>query len=335
MFFAALFWSLSLLAYANATSLLIPVAQGDKRGYIDAAGKVVIGFRFDSASGFHEGLAEVELDDKCGYIDRSGKLVIPYQRCYLFGDFQEGFAVVSFKKRGKERFMDPRGKLLHGAAFAFTDSFSDGLAAVKPRREGTCCWGYVGRDGRFVIPPKFEDFAGRFSEGVAYVRLGGKIGFINRQGEFVIPPQFEQADDFSEGLAPVQLGGKWGFIDHEGRVVIPPQFSYARSFSEGLAVAYAAKDKAGYIDRQGQWVVEPKYRQATPFREGYGEVVNGWVGFVDRSGKEVLPVQYSEGSHLGQGLFSVLTANHDGVLEGRIMDLSGKIIYRYPFRRLP
>ena len=166
----------------------------------------------------------------------------------------KGFAVVSFKKRGKERFMDPRGKLLHGAAFAFAVRFSDGLAAVKPRREGKCCWGYIGKDGRFVIPPKFEDFAGCFSDGVACVRLGGKIGFINRQGEFVIPPQFEQADDFSEGLAPVQLGGKWGFIGHQNRFVIPAQFSSARSFSEGLAVAYAAEDKAGYIDRQGHWV---------------------------------------------------------------------------------
>jgi hypothetical protein len=167
MLFAALLASTSLRAYDDETSLLIPVNQGDKYGYIDAAGKVVIGFQFDVATAFHEGLAEVELGNKCGYIDRSGKLVIPYQRCYLFDDFQGGFAVVSFKKRGKERFMDPRGKLLHGAAFAFADSFSEGLAAVKPRREGKCCWGYIGKDGRFVIPPKFEDFAGRFSEGVA------------------------------------------------------------------------------------------------------------------------------------------------------------------------
>jgi len=92
-------------------------------------------------------------------------------------------------------------------------------------------------------------------------------------------------------------------------------------------VAYAAKDKAGYIDQKGHWVVEPKYRQVYPFSGGYGEVVNGWIGFVDRSGKEVLPVRYSEGSYLGQGLFLVFIG------EGRIMDLSGKIVYRYALRK--
>ncbi len=319
---------LGLQASDNENSLLIPVGRGGKTGYIDTDGNVVIGFQFEGATYFREGVALVWRQQKCGYIDQSGKLVIPYQRCYIFEDFHEGFAVVSFKRRGKRRYMDTHGKFLKGAVFEFAEDFSEGLAAVKPRWEGKCCWGYIGKDGHFVIAPKFEDYAGSFSEKVAYARLGGKLGFINKQGEFLIPPQFEEADSFQEGLAPVKLNGKWGFIDHEGKFVIPPQFEYARSFSDGLAVACAEATKCGHVNRQGAWIVQPKYKQSLPFRDGYAEVVDGYVGFVDTTGKEVLPVKYSEGSYIGKGWFSVLTSNEQGTLEGRIVDVQGRVLFR-------
>jgi hypothetical protein len=328
LLFAVLFSSLSLWAADSENSLLISVRQEGKSGYINTQGKVVIDFQFEGASYFSEGLAMVRRQDKCGYIDRSGKLVIPYQRCYLFEEFDEGLAVVSYSRRGKRRYINTQGKVLSGAAFAFAEDFSEGLAAVKPRWEGKCCWGYIGKGGRFVIPPQFEDFAGSFSEGVADVRLGGKVGFINKQGEFLIPPKFERAEGFREGLAPVRLNGKWGFINHDSKFVIPPQFEYARSFSDGLAAACVEAYKCGHVNRQGEWIVPPKYKQSHPFRDGYAEVVDVYVGFVDTSGKEILPVEYSEGGYIGEGWFRVLTTNEQGMAEWRVMDVHGKVLFR-------
>jgi hypothetical protein len=325
---AVLSSSVSLVAAESESSLLIPVGHEGKSGYINTDGKVVIDFQFEIATHFSEGLALVMGRDKCGYIDRSGKLVIPYHHCYIFEDFHEGLAVVSFSRHGKRHYMNTQGKLLKGVEFAFAEDFSEGLAAVKPRQEGKCCWGYINKDGHFVIPPQFEHFADSFSEGVAYVQLGGKIGFINKQGKFVISPQFEAAEGFSEGLAPVKLNDKWGFIDHEGKLVIPPQFEYARSFSDGLAAVCADANKCGHVNRQGEWVVPPKYKQTYPFRDGYAEVVDGYVGFVDTSGNEVLPVKYSEGSNLGEGWFHVLTFSEKGMAEWTVMNARGKVLYR-------
>ena len=54
---------------------------GDKWGYIDKSGKIVIEPQFDDASSFSEGLAAVCLGDYCplrgkwGYIDKSGEYV--------------------------------------------------------------------------------------------------------------------------------------------------------------------------------------------------------------------------------------------------------------------
>jgi hypothetical protein len=51
------------------------VKTGDKWGYIDKTGQMVIPPKFSGALGFTEGLAAVVTGDKWGYIDKTGKYV--------------------------------------------------------------------------------------------------------------------------------------------------------------------------------------------------------------------------------------------------------------------
>jgi hypothetical protein len=86
------------------------VRIGNKRGFIDKTGKVVIEPQFDGAESFSEGLAAVKVGGvngnggKYGYIDRMGKFAIALQ-------------------------------------FDEAASFSEGLAAVKVGNK----WGYIGK----------------------------------------------------------------------------------------------------------------------------------------------------------------------------------------------
>ena len=52
----------------------------------------------------------------------------------------------------------------------------------------------------------------------------GKFGYIDETGRIAIKPQFDQAYPFTEGLAAVSIGSKLGFIDTAGKVVIPLQY---------------------------------------------------------------------------------------------------------------
>ncbi|MBU4447092.1 MAG: WG repeat-containing protein, partial [Proteobacteria bacterium] len=54
---------------------LAPAKIGEKCGYVDRKGNLVIQPRFLNARNFSEGLAAVEVCSGWGYIDRSGKLV--------------------------------------------------------------------------------------------------------------------------------------------------------------------------------------------------------------------------------------------------------------------
>lgn len=117
--------------------------------------------------------------------------------------------------------------------------------------------GYKDRIGKVVIKPVFEgagaffDALGRRRE-VAWVRVGGKFGFIGRQGDFVIRPTFETIREFSEGFAAVQLNGKFGFINTGAKMVIEPKFDEVEPFSNGIA-AVRLDGETGWIDRKGDF----------------------------------------------------------------------------------
>lgn len=65
--------------------------------------------------------------------------------------------------------------------------FSEGFAPVLVHDN----WGFIDREGKIVIAPKFGDARWSFSEGLAAVKFGSKWGYINVRGDFAIPPRFE------------------------------------------------------------------------------------------------------------------------------------------------
>ncbi|WP_161768763.1 WG repeat-containing protein, partial [Picosynechococcus sp. NKBG042902] len=55
---------------------LWPVLVGDRLGYINKEGMIVINPQFDQIRPFSEGLAAVRVGDRWGYIDKEGTMVI-------------------------------------------------------------------------------------------------------------------------------------------------------------------------------------------------------------------------------------------------------------------
>jgi len=58
--------------------MLIPHRKGDKWGYIDKEGNMVIPPVYDEAHIFSGGLAPVKFNSKWGYIDTKGDIVRPF-----------------------------------------------------------------------------------------------------------------------------------------------------------------------------------------------------------------------------------------------------------------
>ena len=247
---------------------------GFDRFFIDRTGQKVSiphtdaqGQEFRFCTTFSEGLAVIYQDDRYGYADRQGRVVIRPQ--YRSAEpFSEGLARVGrlpdAAAPGSIAYIDPSGKtVLAPDGLKQCESFHEGLAPA--RKQENSKWGYIGRDGKFVIEAQFQEASG-FSEGLAAVAVDFKWGYINRAGQAVVPPQYLSARPFREGLAAVLTGKdgaeesqRWGFIDASGKMVILNQFSpyCLEDFAEGMAhVLLPFRDgPKGYIGHDGQFVI--------------------------------------------------------------------------------
>src|SRR5437870_3383215 len=110
--------------------------------------------------------------------------------------------------------------------FQYSPIYSQEVALAQTR-EG---WGYIRKDGSWLIPPKYKLYdvdrsfnmyeanynIDLFSEGMAAFADKDGWGFYNSNGEVAIAPTFDLALEFSESLAAVKEKGRWGFIDMKG-----------------------------------------------------------------------------------------------------------------------
>ena len=114
---------------------------------------------------------------------------------------------------------------------------------------------------------------GTFHEGLAYVKIDGKIGYVDTTGKLVISPRFESEKyGFHDGMAAVEQGGKFGWIDRRGIFVIEPEYDDVGLFREGFAWVRIG-EKIGFIDKLGNLLTPVKWDMAEDFtKRGYALV---------------------------------------------------------------
>jgi hypothetical protein len=95
--------------------------------------------------------------------------------------------------------------------------FTEGVAPVKVKRQG---WGFMGKDGKMVVEPVFDELQ-NMRNGIARANTKGKWGWIDSTGKTLIAPTFDDVEDFHGLLAPVKLQKKWGLVDKNGKIVVP------------------------------------------------------------------------------------------------------------------
>lgn len=297
-------------------------------GFIDAKGTEVIPARFSYAGSFHDGLAYATLGSgeaiKQVYIDKTGTVVNELK--FDTGDFSEGLAGGS-KEGGSEGqddvfvFIDKSGKeVLTLEGYDQVGLFSSGRAMVRKDYYYT---GFIDKTGKEIVEPTDEyGDASNFSEGLAAVVIGNRIGFIDMNGKLVIPAVFSASVpgkdyegrldlgkySFSEGLSPYYdaESSTWGFIDINGEIAIEAGFDGVHGFSDGLAQVAILNDDYEFIpvfiDRYGETVIDPSwsgYTVLSDFSSNLALVrqVDGQLGYIDTNGNMVLTPEYPE---LGQ-----------------------------------
>lgn len=172
-------------------------------------------FLWGEENGERVAYARVRRGDKWGYVDQTGTLVIP---CRYDGakDMREGRAAVRIgsPETGERFWIDQAGNRLFDYPWEGASSYSRGVALVQ--KDGL--WGLIDRDGNVLADCRWEAVLDNSGMGQSYPFIGsdimavvedGKMGFVNISGELVIPCQFEAAE-FRWGYA--------GTVLHRARV---------------------------------------------------------------------------------------------------------------------
>ena len=155
-------------------------------------------------------------------------------------------------------------------------------------------FGYINKDGEYVIEPQFE-LAMSFSGSFAAVLQGEKWGFINTSGEWAIEPQYDKVKEFNSGYALVLKGDEWNYIDSSNTILSTPvQEKYYDFNADGVAF-FRLEKKLGLLGTDGKLIIEPTFDVIKPFVDGYARVRNGdnW-GMIDKKGKVFVQLEYSE-----------------------------------------
>jgi hypothetical protein len=326
---------------APDSNRIFPVQSGDKWGYIDETGVVIIQPTYGAAREFHEGLAAVEIGGKWGYITQAGAFRIQPQFASAT-EFSDGLAVVLPDPESPYKVIEASGNAVLELDYFWVDKFQEGEAIVSDGSR----FGFVDRNGALVIPLSFEQ-VGRFEGGLARAKSGGKWGFINRAGTFVIGPQYEPFEgdespvlDFAEGLAAVSIDGKWGYLDMQGELTIPAEFEMAGSFSEGLAPVVVNTGgpgsillKMGFINTSGTLAVAPEFQLSpmisnallTGFHNGLAAVQNaqGGMGYIDKRGHYVIAPIYDQAYSFYYGPIARVESRG----ETMYVNLSGEVVF--------
>lgn len=300
---------------------VVPARFGEKCGYVNNKGKLVINPQFDYASPFTVfGQAAVRVASGWGVIDQKGKFVVDPR-------FDEiGFGDVMGQTSGGQRhwpvrlgskwgLLNSRGEIIVDPQYdgIYSDHSSPGLWRVEQDSQ----MGLIDSRGKFVIEPQFQTISVFDRRDISWVTSGGKTGFIDRKGSYVIPPQFDETAlvmkpdgdfvFFVKGLMPARTGDKWGLIDEQGAWRINPRFDGAGPLAENglFPVAVDVQEQVvetdyfgfertttrtrrswGYANTAGAIAVTAKFEEAGRFAaNGLARVkVDGLWGYVDASG---------------------------------------------------
>lgn len=267
-------------------------------------------------------LARVRDNDKFGFIDRSGAMVIAPQFDKA-GDFSEGYApALQDKKWG---YIDTSGKWVIQPTYDKVKAFNSGYTLVLKDDQ----WNYIDASENVFSTPVQEKFYDFNENGIAFYRIGKKMGLMDTNAKVILEPTYDAIKPFVDGYARVKKNDLWGMIDVTGKVTVPVEYTKlsdyrskaiwaAKGESFGVLVngkfeivanankiwdftndsdlTYARKEKkVGFINTKGEWVIEPTFDKVRAFKNGLAPVAKekSW-GYINETGEQVIGFNFRD-----------------------------------------
>ncbi len=278
------------------------VLSGEKYGFIDTSGNILLKPEYDEVGAFNGGVAYVKKGSLYGYIDETMQFVAPCRYSSVGAFNANGHAWVCLG--GKYGIIDKTGKVIVPAKFKTVGVFVRYVYTPKSEyleklnytlrrlelESGSHCLHARQALNTMPFSKLDENAVGYFmsdKDGIA------KNGVYSLDGQLLVPAgKYNNAFYPGEGLALVNLKGKYNYHNvATGKLQFKKPFYNAWTFEDGSAVVeFDSQSGMCLIDVNGN-AISKTYNKIYPRREGLHIVVSaaGTSGAIDHTGKEVLP----------------------------------------------
>lgn len=304
-------------------------SEGDKWGFVNQNGKVIVPARYTAVGYFHEGLALVceggtlqpEIGSmyyspsqveggKWGLVNDQGIVVIS-PRYADAKQFSRGLiwvrAYAASGEAGLWGLVNASGEWRMEAVCDTSVLHQDGYSAGKMAESGL--WGIVDRSGSWTETPQYDGV--RLEEkGRATVQKDKKTWLIDAGNSQKLAGPFSEVRAFHGygAMAIFQsLGGRYGFLDESGKILVAPRYDRLYNYYRDRA-AFKKAGKWGFLDLAGEEVIPARFDQVDYFeQEGAAVEMDGKFGLIDASGREIIPVTMDGSTGFSQGYGLICT----------------------------
>jgi hypothetical protein len=228
---------------------LFPFIQNGSFGYMDHQGKQIIAAQYEDASAFYEGLAIVSKNELFGLINKKNESIIALK--YLdISKSAEGF--VAEDSAGYYIFNN-QGQLLQKEALQWEElqqtlsALSTQVETVEPKVVSKYHRidknGKVGlsKQGKSVLPIKYDDIIFSNDSGVIFAKLGKALQYFDTTGKRLEINSLdwflnaaELASFSKDGIAVFSKAAKLGLMDTKGKVLVKNTYDAAQAVYNGL-----------------------------------------------------------------------------------------------------
>ena len=293
---------------------LYRIQVGDKYGFMDEYGNIIIEAQYDEAHSFFKGnLCCAVIGEREGLINRDGEFVVEFNSDINWVyPFTKGLARCNTLDR-KFGVLDKNGAFILPAIYKdITRGYEDQGFIIEDTLGKK---GYVNCKGEFIIPCKYDKVYG-FCEDLAIVAINNKWGYMDTLGNWAIDTIYDEARIFGNGLARVKKDGKWMFINHKGNTVESLRYdSILTGFANNRAFVML-NDKILLIDNKGKTIKQIEADFVTNYKEGFATFgKEGKFGKLDTLGNIVIPAIYDELNNFEEGFARFELNNKYGIID--------------------
>ena len=319
------FIAITIPVFAQQADLsLIPYRQGDLWGYADAGKKIIIKPVYDQANLFYEGYASVKKGEKFGYINKAGKVLIPFNY-YIAKPFRYGyfdnparhktdtvlFAGASVRKDGYEICINTKGATMPRCPAINENTVIDHFA------EDTSVKTYSNIKANGNLYDKIvDDYNVINGDDNYYIAVKNNLlGVFNNKFSVVIPFEYSSLKKLTIGAVSYLLAekkGKQGVLNGNGSAFIAVEnatVSFAKSTGGKEYFIILRENTGSIMDTRLTKVISGNYTDIVYDKEG-GFVLTGpekMKGYYFENTKVLINTKYADVTPVKDGNFIWVT----------------------------